>query len=87
MRASFSIDSLHELEITGDVPRHEHDPASVCLNVLRTPLPVKNVYGPKEAGPEYTQGPTETIISVSLRPSHARAIASAMLSAATEARG
>ena len=41
MRASFSIDGLHELEITGNVPSSPHDPTTVCINLLKTPLPVK----------------------------------------------
>ena len=83
MRASFSLDGCYELEISGNVPRTQRDPESVCLNLLHTPLPVP-MPGPDGTG--YVQPPTETTFSISLRPSHARAIASALLSAATEAR-
>ena len=87
MRSAFSLDGCHELEITGNVPRGAGDPESVCINLLYTPLPTLMSTGDAERGERgYVQGPTETRMSVSLRPSHARAIASALLSAATEAR-
>lgn len=88
MRVSFSLDGCHEMEITGNVPRSVNDPESVCINVLRTPLPTLAPAPPGTANmpPQYFQSPTETLLSVSLRPSHARALASALLSAATEAR-
>ena len=88
MRMSFSLDGCHELEVTGNVPRTENDPASVCINVLYTPLPTLMPPPENTANmpPQYVQGPTETKMSVSLKPSHARAIASALLAAATEAK-
>jgi hypothetical protein len=84
MKASFSIDGCHDLEITGNVPRTANDPASVCINLLRTPLP--QLMSAPDVANCYVQPPTEVVLSVSLRPSHARAIASALLSAATEAK-
>ena len=108
MRMTFDLDPCLTLEVAGNVPRHEHDPATVCLNLLRTPLPVPVtsivtettsplppgyvVVGPPGPGPfgfsimDYVQPPIETVVSVTLKPSHARAIASAILSAATEAK-
>jgi hypothetical protein len=86
MRMSFDLDGCHAIEITGNVPRVQHDPASVCINVLYTPLPMPPARTENEPEGDYIQLPTQTKLSVSLKPSHARAIASALLSAATEAR-
>ena len=87
MQARFRLDGCHDLEIVGDVPRSAQDSASVSIRILRTPLPMLVPSGIQCSDVGYMQAPTETMIAVSLQPSYARAIASALLSAATEARG
>lgn len=72
MRATFELDSCYELQISEDIPRASGDSGSVGVQVTHTPL---------------GESTSELVFALNLKPSHARAIASALLAAATEARG
>jgi hypothetical protein len=77
METTFKLDGCHYLIVCGDMPRVASDARSVLLQVNHKPLP--NVDG--------TCPPDDLVVSFTVAPSEARAIASAILSAATEARG
>ena len=77
MKADFQIDSNQELSVVSDCPRTYGDPRSIALTVT--------TYGytgsADEPGPSKRE---EHAVTLNLEPSHARAIASAILSAATK---
>lgn len=84
MKATFQLDGCHTLSVTDNVPRHAADPASVSIQLDRAPLPT--VHALPDGSTGMTYAPTECVFSTQLVPSYARAIASALLSAATEAK-
>lgn len=91
MEALFKIDGCHNIRISSDVPRGMGDPRSVGFQLEYTPLrlpgdpePVADACGSSSDLPVPTG--TKILMSKILRSSEARAIASMLLSAATEAR-
>lgn len=86
MHTTFKLDGCHILEIGSDVPRDSYNPNSVGLQLTKRPLPMPDPTCPAD-GTAFVVAPEEAIFAVSLTPSHARAIASALLSAATESKG
>ena len=76
MRSVFQMDSCYELTIVEDCPRAFGDPRNVTISVTHTPLSL----------PSEPSGAAEHVVTFNLKPSHARAVASALLAAATEAR-
>lgn len=99
MKTTFDL-GPYELTVDDDVPRAISDPASVHLQVTEHHLPVvprseeekaefiKRGWTPDPGtAPTVFNVPDECLFAISLKPSHARAIASVILSAATAARG
>jgi hypothetical protein len=76
MIAMFRLDGCYTLRIGEDEPRTMSTPGSVGLQITYDKLTL----------PPDSPAPTEIIAAFSLRRSQARAIASAMLSAATESK-
>ena len=93
MEATFKLNGYHTLRINTDVPRRSGD-GSVGFQVECTPIslpgdPVSSeTFGERCAsGTDLPVPPGNRILmSQNLKPSEARAIASALLSAATEGR-
>lgn len=72
MRSVFSVDN-QEIAITSDCPRHMGDPRSIAVSFTN-----RSYCGASgQPSTEHAQS-----VEVNLEPSHARAIASALLSAA-----
>ena len=92
MRMKFYLDGCYTLTIGGDLPRIKHDPRSVGIQIDHTPLPEPTLaYSGSSEGPSVTHAvmsrpEPQCVASFNMKPSHARAIASALLSAATEAK-
>lgn len=92
MRMRFELDGCYALTIGGDMPRPAGSPESVGVQVDYTPLPAPELAYSGNSGGESVasaiMGRPETrcLVAFSVKPSHARAIASALLSAATEAK-
>lgn len=76
MRSVFTVEN-QEIAITGDNPRTWGDPRSIALRI------VNRGYSGAAGEPTTVH---EQALEVNLEPSHARAIASALLSAATVAK-
>lgn len=76
MRTTFQLDPCTMLVVQGDIPRCASDNGSVHIQIEHTPLSLD--------GSE--QPPADMPFACVLTPSHARAIASAILAAATDAR-
>lgn len=72
MRSVFQVEN-QEIAITSDIPRAFGDPRSIAVRV------VNRGYSGGSSEPMTVQ---EQTLEVNLEPSHARAIASALLSAA-----
>lgn len=84
MDTIFKIDGLTSLKISTDPPRNVSDACKfVWIQVDRTPLPTLIGHGDEQG---YGQAPTEVIASFGMRPGEARTIASALMTAAQQAR-
>lgn len=72
MRMTFDLDGGLSVVISSNAPRHSNDHNSVHIQVNRA---------------ESEEAPTgELLTAFSIKPSHARAISSALMTAATEGR-
>lgn len=74
MRAKFDV-GIYTMSVTGDAPRNAGDGRSVAVQIDAM----------RFTGANPSETTTEMVCAFTLKPSHARAIASALLSAATEA--
>ena len=92
MRMKFDIDGCYTLSITEDAVRAVGDPGSVGIQVDYTPLPTPELAysgssdGASSVSAVMGRPETRCMVSFNVKPSHARAIASALLSAATAVR-
>lgn len=91
MTTMFTLDGCHALRISSDVPRNASDAGFVGFQLEYTPMRLPGDPEPTENQcSSSTDLPvprgTRILMSKNLRRSEARAIASAMLSAATESR-
>lgn len=90
MQAEFRLDGCHSIRISTDVPRDSRDRASVGLQLEYTPLrvpgdPIQTFHDQCGSAFDLPVPPgTKILMSARLRSSEARAIASMLLSAATE---
>ena len=73
IRATFDLDGCYKLMVTSPNPTLGHDPRSVGLQLMHERISLDE------------EPQIETVLTLNLTPSHARAIASAILSAATDA--
>lgn len=91
MQATFNLDGCHAIRITTDQPRLSGDRGAVGFQLEYTPFRL-----PGDPEPEFDQccsgtdlpvpKGTKILMSKNMRSSEARAIASMLLSAATESR-
>lgn len=85
MRASFLLSGGYTLVVTGDVPRVKGDAASVSVEIVDPPAAAVGGSGGAGSGSAVAYVAQRTT-QLHMKISEARAIASAILSAATEAR-
>lgn len=84
MESSFDIDSYYTLVVNGQYRSGPNEPTA-CHDLSKS-VSLQVVTHPEGPTPG-SKGPDKVVFFAILPPSYARAIASAILSAATEARG
>lgn len=84
MTTKFQLDNCYSLVVGGHIPDYPDGAGLVAFRLMYQPMPVLT-QGSNEPG-GWVYAPESQVFGVHVKPSHARAIASAILAEATETR-